>query len=141
MAATDNVIPRLPAGIPEITVKNTSGSNLPAGSTVKIDPSNPMAASLPIGVVGTILVADMPFGVLTQSIAAGAIGNCAVIDGTVVTCIALGAIAAGATVGPCTTLGQVTTYTAANPSLGIAVTAAANAADPISVMLAKSMNH
>lgn len=141
MAATDFINARSTLGTSEWAAKNTSGSTITSGMTVKLDAANPMGPNQPApGVIPTVLVADVVIAVAVENIPAGAYGRFQSIDGTLVTCIALGAIAAGATVGPCTTAGQVTTYTAANPSLGVALTAAVSAADPVQVMIQKSKN-
>lgn len=141
MAATDFLNARIPLGVAEWSVKNTSGATLVSGATVKLDAANPLSATQPeVGVIGTSAVGDMPFGVLVEAIPAGGIGRCQVSGGSGVWAIALGAISAGAVVGGSATLGQITTYTAANPSLGIALTAAVNAADTILVKLEISKN-
>jgi len=131
MAATDFLYPRF--GIEK------GGSALSAGQTVKIDTGNLVSASqASVGVTPTVLVADFPFGVVAENIPAGQQGRVQ-LEG-VANCIALGAITAGNIVGPSTTAGKITTYTAANPSLGQALTAAANASDPVLVRLAISKN-
>lgn len=139
--ATDFVNARSPLGIADLGVKNTSGSPITSGMTLKFDTANPMGANQGApGVTPTVAVADVPDGVAIENIPVGGYGRMQTADGTLVTCIALGAISVGATVGPSTTAGQITTYTAANPSLGKAVTAAVNAADPIQVLLRISKN-
>lgn len=139
MSATDFLWTRFPIQGADFPVKNTSGSAITANQTVKLDTGNVIGATQPqAGVTPTVLVADFPFGVAIENIPAGGYGRVQ-LEGVAV-CIALGAITAGAIVGPSTTAGQVTTYTAANPSLGQAVSAAVNAADPILVRLAPSKN-
>jgi hypothetical protein len=123
----------------DISVKNTSGSALAPGQVVKLDTSNPMSATQPQpGVVLTSAVADYPYGVVVENIPVNGQGRVQ-IEGQV-QCIAAGAVSVGAIVGASTTAGDVTTYTAANPSLGQAVTVAVNAADPIFIRISVSKN-
>jgi hypothetical protein len=139
MAATDFVTPRFPIQGADIPVKNTSGGALAAGALVKIDTSNPVSATQPqIGVVACSAVTDFPLGFLIEALAANAVGRVQ-IEG-IAQGIALGAITAGAIVGPSATAGQITTYTATDPAIGQALTAAANAADPILVRIAPCRN-
>ncbi len=139
MAATDFLTPRFPITGADIPVKNTTGSSMPSGSLVKLDTANPVSATQSqIGVVLTSAVTDFAFGFLVETIPAGGTGRCQV-EGLAVG-IALGAISVGAIVGPSATAGQVTTYTATDPAIGQAVTAAASAADPILIRIAPCRN-
>lgn len=142
MAATDFVTPRETFGIADAVVKNTSGTDMVVGALVKLDTGNPQSSTQAApGVVLTSAVGDVAYGVLAENIKNGQQGRCQVVDGTIAVCIAAGVIAVGATVGPSgATSGDVTTYTAANPSVGQALTAAASLGDPIRVILAKAKN-
>ena len=140
MAATDFLWTRFPISGADVPVKNTSGAAISANQLVKLDSANPASAtqSAP-GVVLTSAVADFPFAVAVENIPIGGQGRVQ-LEGIAV-CIAAGAIAAAAIVGPsAATPGDVTTYTAANPSLGQGMTVAAALADPILVRLAPSKN-
>lgn len=141
MAATDFYTANIDLSFPKFPVKNTGGTAITVGQLVKLDTANPLGATQgSVGVIPTVLVADVPFGFAAENIPAGQYGGVYGVDGQAIWGIALGAIAIGAKVGPSTTAGQVTTYTAANPSIGQALTAAVNAADPILVYIAKSLN-
>lgn len=143
MAANDLNLGRIQLGVGDVSVKNTTGSAIPIWSCVKFDSANPVGGASNnafIGVVPTAAVTDVPFGIAVEAIPAGGYGRVQTVDGTIVPVIALGAISAGATIGPSATSGQVTTYTAADPSLGQALEAAVNAADIILCKLAISKN-
>lgn len=142
MAATDFLYARLPLNVAEWLVKNTSGAAMVTGQLVKVDTANPMSATQPVvGVVLTSAATDMPFGFIIENIPAGGIGRCQVADGSGVSGIAAGAIAVGAIVGAsAATPGDVTTATAADPSIGQALTAAVNAGDPVLIQINKSKN-
>ncbi len=144
-AATDFINGRFPLGVQDFPVKNTSGGSLAAGTTVKLDTTGAnviggSSTAQVVAVIPTAAISDMPFGVLVETIPSNGIGRCQTVDGSAVWAIALGAISAGAQVGPSATAGQITTYTAANPSLGMALSAAVNAADPVLVKLNISKN-
>ena len=140
MAATDFVWTRIPVPGEEPSVKNTSGTAMTAGQCVKLDTANPLSGTQPVpGVVLTSAVTDVPFGILIDNIPAGGYGRCA--RSGQIQAIAAGAIAAGAQVGPsAATSGDVTTYTAGDPSLGQALNVTANAGDPVVIALALSKN-
>jgi hypothetical protein len=140
MSATDFIWGGLPIFGADWTVKNTSGTAMTSGQTVKLDASNPLSAAQPApGVVLTAAVTDYPLGVLIENIPVASYGRCRVEGGAVA--IAAGAISAGAIVGPSGAIsGDVTTYTAGDPSLGQALSVALNAADPIAVRIAISKN-
>lgn len=140
MSATDFAYPRQPFAGSERAVKNTDAVALTVGMLVKLDTGNPMSATQDApGVVRTAAVADYPYGFVIENIPVGGYGR--VQRGGECQGIAAGAIAVGAIVGAsAATAGDVTTYTAANPSAGQALTAAANAGDPIAIAFDPSKN-
>lgn len=140
MAANDFVNGRMPLSAGgDLPYKNTSGSAITAGQLLKLDTGNLMSGTQGIwGLTPTTAVADFPFGVAVDNVPVGGTGRVQVVG--VVLCIAAGAISAGAIVGPSTTAGNVTTYTAANPQFGQALSAAANAGDQIFVLIEKAKN-
>jgi len=141
MAATDFIYSRFNgAGGFDRSVKNTTGSAMVPGQTVKLDTANPVSGTQGApGVVLTAAVADFPYGVVVENIPAGGYGRVQ-LEGEAI-CIAQAAIAVGAIVGAgAGVAGDVIAYTAANPSLGQAMTAAANAADPVLVRMSISKN-
>lgn len=140
MSATDFVYPRQPFHGSERAVKNTDTVPLTIGMLVKLDTGNPMSGTQPVpGAVRTSAVADYPYGFVIENIPVGGYGR--VQRGGETQAIAAGAVAVGAIVGPsAATAGDVTTYTAASPSAGQALTAAANAGDPIAVAIDISKN-
>jgi hypothetical protein len=137
MSATDFQNARFNFQLPDFPVKNTTGSAMPSGTTVKMDASNVLSGTQQaVGVVPTAAITDVPFGIAVEAIPAGGYGRVQTIEGTAAWAIALGAVTAGAMVGGSATSGQVTTYTAGDPVLGQALTAAVSAADPILVKIA-----
>jgi hypothetical protein len=141
MAATDFITARQPLGTQEWTVKNTDATAFLSGHCVKLDTTNVVSATQGApGVLRTTGITDMPFGVCIEAIPVGAYGRVQTVDGTGVWAIALGAITAGVVVGPSATAGKVTAYTATDPSLGTALTAAVNASDPVFVKINISRN-
>ena len=134
MAATDFINGGYAIPGADIPVKNTSGGALVAGTTVKLDTGNLLSATQPaVGVTTVSAVTDKCLGVLIEAAPINGIARCRVLGG--VWAIAQAAITAGSAVGASTTAGQVIAYTATDPYLGIALTAAATAADPILVLL------
>lgn len=135
MAATDFINGSYPITGGDIPVKNTSGSALAAGATVKLDTGHLMGAAQGcVGVVAVSAVTDQPLGVLIEAVPNNGVGRCRIAGAA--WAIAEGAITAGATVGASgATAGDVTTYTATDPYLGIALTSAASAADPVLVLI------
>ena len=140
MAATDYQVSRFPLGIAEMPVKNTSGTAFALGSQgqgplVKLDTANLMSGTqAAVGVVLTAAVTDIPLGVVIEDIPAGGYGRVQLLG--CAWCIAQAAITAGVLVGPGgTTSGDVIAYTAGDPYIGQALTAAATAGDPILVHL------
>lgn len=140
MAATDFQLPRFPLGIAEVPALNKSGAAMNLGSQgqgllVKLDTTNPLSSTITgICVVLTTAVTDIPLGVTIQDIPNGGQGNVQVLG--LVWCTAAGAITIGVLVGPSgATNGNVIAYTAGDPYIGQALTAAVNAGDPILVHL------
>ena len=135
MAATDFQDGRIPLGVQDFPVINTSGATLSVGMIVKLDTAHLMGATQGgVGVTVCTAVTDRPLGVVIQKMLAGAQGTIQVVGAA--WAIAAGAITAGAIVGASgATNGDVTTYTATDPYLGVALTTSVNAADPILVLI------
>ena len=141
MAATDFFDGRYPCSIPDLSVYNASGSDIPVGSVVSLDTGNLLGASQ--GAIGVVIapaaVTTKPLGVVVEVIKATGYGRIQSVSGTCVWCIADsgGAITAGSVVG-CSgaVAGAVAAYTPTDPYLGIAMTTTASTADPILVKLA-----
>lgn len=140
MAASDFNYPTYPISGADIPYKNTSGAAITAGQLLKLDTGNLLSGSQQqVGCVLTSAVADFPLGFAVDNTPANGQGRVR-LEGVTVG-IAAGAISAGAIVGAsAATAGDVTTYTAANPAIGQALTAAASLADPILVRIAPCKN-
>lgn len=139
MAATDFVWGRIPIQGADVPFINKSGSAIVAGQALKLDTGNPISGTQSqVAMVPTSAVADFADGFAVDNVAIGGQGRVQ-IEGVAVA-IAAGAIAVGAIVGPSTTAGDVTTYTAANPSIGKAWSAAAAVNDPVLIRIAPSKN-
>lgn len=134
MAATDFQYNREPVTGADISYKNTSGSAIVAGMSLKLDTGNLVSGTQAnYGMTPTVAVTDMPDGVAVQNTPANAQGTVQILGLAV--CIATGAVSAGATVGPTATAGEIAAFTSTDPSLGKAWTAAASAGDPIMVRI------
>lgn len=143
MAATDFICGNYTLGIPKLAVKNTSASvAIPAGYLVKLDTSNLLGASQgAIGVILTAAVTDFGLGFAAEAIPAGGYGGIYCVDGMAVWGVAQAAITVNSIVGPGgTTAGTLIAYTATDFSIGISLTTATTALDPVLVMIAKSRN-
>lgn len=141
MSATDFAYPRQPFAGSERAVKNTSGAAMVPGNLVKLDTANPMSATQGApGAVLTNAIADYPYGVVIENIPVGGFGR--VQRGGECMALAAGAIAVGQLVGGTVAApGAATPYTAGNPSLGQALTPAANLNDPFVVAIDPNQNH
>lgn len=133
-AATDFQDARYPLGVQEFPIKNTDVVAMVPGQVVKLDTAHLMSTTQ--GQVGVILctgVTDTPLGVIIEDIPVGGQGRMQVVGAA--WCIASGAITAGAVVGASSTAGDVIAYTTTDPYLGVALSTATNAADPVLVMI------
>lgn len=140
MAATDFLWSRTPVPGGEFAYKNTSGSPITVGMTLKADTGNVIGAGQPmIGMVPTAAVTDKADGVAVQNVPVGGQGTCQYLG--IAVCIAAGAISVGATVGPTATSGSIGPFTATDPSVGSALSAATTNGDPVLVRLALDNNN
>ena len=135
MAATDFQNARYPLGVSEFPVKNTDITAMVAGMVVKLDTVHLMSASQgQVGVLICTAVTDRPLGIVIEAIPVNGQGRLQVAGAA--WAIAAAAITAGAVVGASgATAGDVIAYTATDPYVGVALTAAVNAADPILVLI------
>lgn len=116
---------------------NATGSDIPAGTTVKIDTANPMSGSQGAPGVVTATLNAVPYGITVETLKSKAYGR--VQRGGRANTFASGAVTVGDVV-QCDASGQVKTQSAGEPQLGIALTNTANAADPIQVAIAIAKN-
>lgn len=125
----------------DLAFKNTGVTTLVAGTPVKVDSANAISASnlaSGIGVVGVAADGDGCVGVLLEDVLAGGVGRVRTA-GTVVT-KADGAVTAGAFVMASATASKfVKTQGAGLPTLGQALSTAADGEDVL-VLLAVSAN-
>ena len=134
MAATDYVSGRVTLGIQDLPYYNATGATINKGEALKLDTTNVMSGTQPLwGMTPTTGVTDKCLGFAVQNVPTGQTGTMQVAG--VAVAIAAGAITVGSTVGPSSTAGDVTAYTATDPYVGTALTAAVNAADPIFVLI------
>jgi Uncharacterized conserved protein (DUF2190) len=139
MAATDFVWGRTPIQGADVPYLNTSGAAIAAGTALKLDTGNPISATQPqIGMIPTTAITDFVDGFAVENVPIGGQGRVQ-IEGIAVG-IASAAIAIGAVVGASATAGKVVAYTATDPSIGKAWSAAANANDPVLIRIAPSRN-
>jgi hypothetical protein len=135
MAATDFQTARIPLGVQEFPVKNTDAVAMVTGQVVKLDTAHLMSASQgQVGVLLCTVVTDRPLGIVIEAIPVNGQGRMQIVGAA--WAIAAAAITAGSVVGASgATAGDVIAYTATDPYIGVALTAAVNAADPVLVLI------
>jgi hypothetical protein len=135
MSATDYVTGRNTLNVADLPYYNATGSTINKGELLKLDTSNLMSSTQPLeGMKPTSAATDQPLGFAVQNTPTGQTGTMQCVG--VAVGIAAGAVTAGVAVGGSTTAGDVTAATSTDPAVGFALTAAANAADPIRVLIA-----
>jgi hypothetical protein len=121
----------------EMTFKNYTGSDIPAGTAVKCDTSNPPSNTAIAGVVQTSSDVGC-IGICLTTLPAGKTGIVRLVGPTVVA-IAGAAITYGVVV-MANSSGQVVLQTSAKQQIGIALSTATVSTDAVVIMLASAIN-